>query len=95
MLVIGVHPERGVIIRVRAEARSLPSKRGVRLCGRLNDGEVVGSEKSANEPRGIFVATTAQDSHRHKRFAAEHLREMLRQELIGNTSNAETSGAMT
>jgi hypothetical protein len=96
MLVIRVDPERAAIIQAMAGTTLLPPNGAVRLGGWLINAALLGRRQSANERRGILVAMTDGDSHQPKRLAAEHSREMLRQEPIARKPQTiETSGSMT
>lgn len=82
MLVIRAHPERATIIQTMAGATLLPSNAAARR-GWLTNAAFLGRRQSANERRGSLLPVTDGDSHQPKRLAAEHLREMLRQEPNG------------
>ncbi|PDQ18560.1 MarR family transcriptional regulator [Mesorhizobium sanjuanii] len=82
MLVIRVHPARAIMIRDLAKEMLLQPNGAVQLVDRLAGAGLVERRQSPTDRRSVLVAMTGEGSHLLERLAADHLREMLRQEPL-------------
>ncbi|TPJ56819.1 MarR family transcriptional regulator [Mesorhizobium sp. B2-7-1] len=82
MLAIRVHPDRAIMIRDLARDMLLQPNGAVQLVDRLVSAGLVERKQAPSDRRSVLVTMTVEGSHLLEKLAADHLREMLRQEPL-------------
>ncbi|MDX8527808.1 MarR family transcriptional regulator [Mesorhizobium sp. MSK_1335] len=82
MLVIKVHPTGAIMIRDLAGEMLLQPNGAVQLVDRLVNAGLVERRQSPDDRRSVLVTMTAEGSRLLELLAADHMREMLRQEPL-------------
>jgi DNA-binding MarR family transcriptional regulator len=82
LLVIKTHPEGAIMIRDLADQLLLQHNGAVQLIDRLVIAELVERRHSPTDGRSVLVAMTAKGTKLLEQLAANHLKELLRQEPL-------------